>query len=584
LSFRFLGPEPLTQQIESVLARLSAGEPPDGNERLHVDVKEEPGRRGKDGRVKPGEERNEAAARYLAEEMACFANTPGGGAIILGVADGGAKIGTSLHAEWLRHRIFELTDRRLTVNIREVDLDGTRLLLLRTDQAIELIHFNGKAKWRVSDNCVPIDPTAWHAEMGRRAGYDWSAELSGHTFGDVDSGALEVARRYLTAAGVTGDESATSLADASDEDLLRRLNLVDGGGRLTNAGSLLFVATPTTGLDYIRRETPGGDSLSRVLGVGPLLKQLADVEKAIESANRIIHMPSGFAHSQLRAVPPRALREAIINGAVHRDWMSPHATVIEHVGDVVTISSPGGFVGGVSPANIITHPAVPRYRSLAEAAAALRLAEREGIGVDRMVIDMLARGHRDPKIEEIPGPYVRVSLVGGAPDAEVLALLSATSPAATVRDLDALLLINHLAHTGWVDAMTAAPVLQRALSEAEAALDRLEGVRVDQLPLIVPVRGAPDGSRPAYRLSDHGQAILGSRTSRLKTQDGRKQVILHWARHRGRVSSPEAADLTGISPAYAASDVLPELEAEGVLLPSRQNRRGRGFHYVPYTA
>ncbi len=581
MNFRFLGPEPIAQQVESVLARIAAGEPPDGLEGLQVDVKEEPGRRGAGGRVEPGAEESEEAARYLAEEMACFANTPGGGAIILGIADDGTRIGTSLQAERLRHRIYELTGRKLAVSIREVDMEGTRILVLKTDQAIEMIYFNGKAKWRVNDHCVPVDPTAWFAEMGRRAGYDWSAEGSGHTFEDVDSGAIDVARKYLATAGLAGDEGASRLADASDKDLLRRLNVVDGGGTLTNAGSLLFVETPEIGLDYIRRETPGGDSLARVRAGGPLLKQIAEVERAIESANRIIHMPSGFAHSQMRAVPSRALREAVINGAVHRDWMSPHATVIEHVGDMLTITSPGGFVGGVSPANIITHPAVPRYRSLSEAAASLRLAEREGIGVDRMMLDMLARGHRDPKIEEIPGPYVRVSLVGGSPDPEMLTLLSSTVPAAILRDLDSLLLITHLARTGWVDARTAAPVLQRPLIEAEAALERLEEARTDRVSLIVTVQGAPDGAPSAYRLSDRAREILGSRTSMLRTLEGRKQLISHWARHRGRVSSTEAADLAGISSTYAASEVLPELEQEGVLLPSRANRRGRGFHYLP---
>ena len=51
--------------------------------------------------------------------------------------------------------------------------------------------------------------------------------------------------------------------------------------------------------------------------------------------------------------------------------------------------------------------------------AALRLAEREGIGVDRMVRDMLAVGHQAPEISEESGPTVRVALIGGDPDPEV---------------------------------------------------------------------------------------------------------------------------------------------------------------------
>ena len=84
--------------------------------------------------------------------------------------------------------------------------------------------------------------------------------------------------------------------------------------------------------------------------------------------------------------------------------------------------------GGGAPDNIITHPTVPRYRSLAEAMAKLGLAEREGIGVDRMVRDMLAIGRPPPAISQLDGPYVRVALLGGSPDAAVVALVAALTP------------------------------------------------------------------------------------------------------------------------------------------------------------
>ena len=86
-----------------------------------------------------------------------------------------------------------------------------------------------------------------------------------------------------------------------------------------------------------------------------------------------------------------------MNGVVHRDWHSPQPITVEHIGDQMIVTSPGGFIGGVSATNIITHPAVPRYRSLAEAMASLRLAEREGTGVDRMIRNMLAIGQPAPE-------------------------------------------------------------------------------------------------------------------------------------------------------------------------------------------
>ena len=99
------GPDPLDTLVGQTLCRLSQGEPPCRLEVERVDIKEEPDRRGPGGAVSPGERTNDEAARCLAGEMACMANSPGGGALIVGVANDGARIGTRLDKGWLRHRI-----------------------------------------------------------------------------------------------------------------------------------------------------------------------------------------------------------------------------------------------------------------------------------------------------------------------------------------------------------------------------------------------------------------------------------------------------------------------------------------------
>lgn len=577
MTYSFLGPDPVETQVQAVIERLAAGDSPSLIERRQVDVKEEPGRRGPGGQILSGGDHNDRAARYLAGEMACMANSPGGGAVILGVADDGTPIGTSLDGEWLRHRIWQLTDGKLTIAVREGGLNGTRILVLTTHEAIEPVRFEGKLRWRLNDNCVEVDPTSWHSGKLTRTGVDWSAQPSGHVLEEASPVAAAIARRYLHAAG---DESALDLAAASDPDLLRRLGVATGDGRLTNAGSLLFVGTPEVGIDYIRRDFPGGDSTNRVRSNRPLIEQVWEVDQASQASNRLVHVPEGFAHGQLRAIPSRAVREVIVNGVVHRDWLSPQPTTVEHTGDMLTVTSPGGFIGGITPANIITHPAVPRYRSLAEATAALRLGEREGIGVDRIVRDMLAIGRPEPEISEITGPYVRVTLVGGDPDAETLEFLSTLEPVSTASDVDALLIIDHLTRTGWIDTATAMPVLQRPAAEAQAAITRLASAKSGRDPVLVSVKGVPPGQEGAFRLSATARRRLAHRNGHLATPEGRKAELTDWAYKRHRISSTEAADLTGLSVPYAGK-VLTRLAEEGILEPGREGKAGRGFYYVP---
>ena len=579
-----LGRDPIDGLVEQALHRLARGETPRGIETERLDVKEEPGRRGPGGTVSPGERTSDEAADFLAAELACMANTPGGGALIVGVADDGARIGTSLDPGWVRHRIWERTSGQLTIAARAEHLDGCRILILTSVEALAPVTYRGKLRWRVGTHCVEVDPVAWQARMLERLGFDWSDEPSGHTLDDVSPVACEVARAYLREPD--GDDAGAGLAGATDADLLRRLNLVKDSRRLTNAGSLLFVETPWPAVDYIRRDVPGGDSTLRVRGAGPLLAQVQKVEQAGELANRVTHAAEGFARNRIRAIPPRTLREAIVNGIVHRDWRLPLPTTIEHVGDALTVTSPGGFVGGVNPANIITHPAVPRYRSLSEAMAALGLAEREGIGVDRMVRDMLAIGRPAPVISEIDGPYVRVVLLGGAPDEATAALVAALVPRGA-GNIESLLLIEHLIQHGWVDAVSAIPVLQRSSpTETAAAIRRLADARMEPgepVPVIAEVRGIPAHPPEAFRLSDAARSRLSRRGAHLRTPGGREALMLDWSRRRGRVSTTEAADLTGLS-AVSAGRLLTGLARAGHLKGNRAVRRGRGYHYVPVGA
>ena len=570
-----LGPDPLEEQIERALTMLDQGISPEKVESTQIDVKEERGRR-RNGEIQAGRTENEEAAEHLAGELACMANTTGGGAIILGVADNGDRIGTSLDQSWLRHRIWQLTGDRLAVNVREADLTGVRLLVLSVPQSLEPIYYRGRLRWRIGSNCVEINPTMWLKEDLRRRAHDWSAEPSGHTVDDVDPLAVAFARIFMREGG-----NRTNLAQAPQDDLLRRLGLVNGDGRLTNAGALLFVKTPGDGLDYVRRDVAGGDSTYRVRGGSrPLVVQFYEVEKAGQAANRTIHILRGLVARQIPAIPYPAFREAIINGITHRDWFSAERTFVEHIGDRLIVTSPGGFLPHITPENIINHPPQPRYRSLAKAMARLGLAEDEGIGVDRMVIEMLAVGHSRPGFEETAGPAVKTMLFGGNPDEELIDFLSSLEPGEQSRDVDLLLVLDHLLSQRWVDSTTASSSTQRSAREAEGALSRIANVTVEGRPLIVPVKGALGDPSLAYRLVDTARVRLKHRLLQVDTPDNREAFILRWARSRERVSSTEVSDLAGVS-VPSAGKMLTDLAERGLLVGSRPQKIGRGYHYLP---
>lgn len=112
MMFHFPGPDATEEQVGRVLAALAEGKAPRDTVLPNVDVKEEPSRRDRGGSVLPGTPENERAAEYLAGELACLANTPGGGALVVGITEDGTHIGTRLDAQRLRHRMSQLSSWR----------------------------------------------------------------------------------------------------------------------------------------------------------------------------------------------------------------------------------------------------------------------------------------------------------------------------------------------------------------------------------------------------------------------------------------------------------------------------------------
>lgn len=572
--------DPVRVEVRILLERLESGEDVDGHyETRRVDLKEEAGRRNHSGEVLPGTPENGPAAEKLAAEAACMSNTPGGGALVVGVSDRGELIGAELDAEWLRHRIYELTRRLLTVDVTEVTVRDVRLLIIMAPSAVEPIRFNDKIFWRVDHHCVEVDASTWHIKRMQTLNYDWSNSASATPASEIRQRALAVARDFLLD---SGDPGAEELASSSDTQLLRRLNAVTHDGMLTNAGVLAFVGRGSPCLDYMHRDYAGGDSTARVRRRDrSLLEELAEVFLTIDANNMTRHLPTGLVVRQVRDIPALAAREAIVNGVAHREWGDSGPTSVEHIGRTLRVTSPGGFFGGVNESNILTHPSQSRNPALTQLLADLRVAEREGIGVDRMVREMLRLGHQPPVIRETTGPYVRASLVGDTLDEPWIDWLSKVEPVEESSDVSSLLILRRLVDTGWVDERSCAALIQLPAEEARGAILKVAHANINGAALLTTVKGTPEASPPVWRLAPRAMKALldlDRAVGHHRQLPSRAEIALSYAQARGRISSTELGSLVGASGTNVGA-TLKSLAAEGALEPSSASGRGRGFYY-----
>lgn len=570
----------LREQVGVALDKIERGLSPTDAEREHVDLKEEAGRRGKGGLLLPGEPRNLAAADQLADEVACMANTPGGGALIVGVDDDtGALLGAALDAEWLRHRIYERVD--IAPTVETVERSGVRLLVLYVAAAREPVeNTNGQLRWRTGRQCVPVDRAEWWLHRDDIAGHDPMAAVTDRTIADVASGAIEIARRYLDEQfRYRRDEPVTGSA----EELLTMLGVRRPDGRLTQAGVLLFCPANRTYLSLSVLDVEGGDVIlapTDMTGLS-LLEQIAAVEDRLDTLNTAITLRSGFSETPVRRLPQAAVREALLNAVAHRDWMQPEpvAVTFVEVDSALQVVSPGGFVGGVGADNLLTER-FARYPALADLLRAMRLVEKQGLGVDRMYRDMIALGHRPPVIVEDAGPRVRVRLKGGQPVVPVMRLLSAIKPEVRQRDVRVALIVWTLLHHPFVVADDLTDVLQRSEPEVVEALDTAADCRVGEQSLIARYKDVCVLSDSALRVVDvaSSRPLLRRRgVLTYRRPDDGESIVRRWLRVHDRYTTRDHAVLTGLSHGGARYQLL-GLHDSGII--ERGEAMGRNAHYV----
>lgn len=573
------------EAVEACLATLRSGVLPDDAERQRVDFKEESGRRGSGGRLLPGSPENTKAADQLADEVAAMANTPGGGALIVGVENrSGDLLGTELDAEWLRQQIYRRVD--VAPDIEMVMERGIRLLVIYVAEAREPVEdTSDRLRWRVGASSVPVDRGEWWTHRQGRAGWDAMSRPSSLGLDHVTSGAVAVAREYLSRRDVS-DEVQQDLAKAATPDMLRQIGVLTVDDHLTEAGALLFCPSPRPWLTWSRLDVEGGDILARDdphQGLS-LLEQIHRVEALLEAANDRVTISGEFAERTVRELPMRSAREAVLNGVVHRDWNLHEATTVTWVEEDVslTVVSPGGFVGGINEDNVLAQR-FSRSPALADAVRALGLVDKQGIGVDRMYREMVTLGHRPPLLIEEPGPRVRTRLVGGRPVVPVMRLTSRIQPVARQRDVQVALVVYTLLHRPFTTAEQMATVLQRTPSEAAEALETTYRCVIDGRPLIKPYKDAwllsPDARRLVNGAKSDRELLrrLGVLWYVGPSPQDAPAIADAWLAAHDRITSGDYAALTGLTPA-GARGALDRLVEDGRLV--RGEVAGRNAHYL----
>lgn len=115
--------------------------------------------------------------------------------------------------------------------------------------------------------------------------------------------------------------------------------------------------------------------------LGSLLEQLEEAFDYIDRYNRTRAEFSGLDRLDMRDYPPEAIREALLNAIVHRDYSFSGATLISIFEDRIEFVTIGGLVKGITLDDVKLGVSVLRNQHLANIFYRLRLIEAYGTGI-----------------------------------------------------------------------------------------------------------------------------------------------------------------------------------------------------------
>ncbi|WP_203248333.1 RNA-binding domain-containing protein [Sporosarcina beigongshangi] len=185
----------------------------------------------------------------------------------------------------------------------------------------------------------------------------------------------------------------------------RTLGIVNEEGYYTNLGLLLSEQCEhtvkcaryqgTTKLEFRDRKEFGGS----------LLKQVNDVYDYLQMHNASVAEFNGLQRIETSEYPSDALREALINAVVHRDYGFSGSILIHIFDDRIEIVSVGGLVQGLSVEDIELGISQSRNSKLANCFYRLKWIESYGTGLQR-IRESYAGVEQEPFWEIGPNAFV----------------------------------------------------------------------------------------------------------------------------------------------------------------------------------
>lgn len=327
--------------------------------------------------------------KNLPKDLVAFANFEGG-RILIGVNDKGEVKG------------IEITNK-LKSGIQNIarNCDPSVHIELETIDNVLIINVGeGKDKPYKSSQGFFIRQGSNSQKMKRDEIIDFISEEGKLKFDrgitDVNRYDSKLVSEYLKKAGIKQKMS---------KDTLFNLGVADKNGFLNNAGILFFIKEPKQVLinAYVTCARYKGTEKINVIDRKDFEEDLVtQVEQAVEFVKRNTRLEyeiKGLYRKEIPEYPIEAVREAILNAVMHRDYLEKGANVqVDIFDDKLTVTNIGGLIKPLTKEKLGTL-AVRRNPLIADLFHRIHLVEKMGTGINRIKEECKKHGNVNFEIE-----------------------------------------------------------------------------------------------------------------------------------------------------------------------------------------
>ena len=345
----------------------------------------------------------------LAETLVALANADGG-AVVLGVDLSGRPTGLlAEEAEAALSQAVVQCRPPVVVEWQQHDVTGGCVVTLNVPRSPELhALLDGRVLVRHRTENRPLGGEAIrHLAATKSSGDFETAPVAGASLLDFDRRVLD---EYLQRRAERGRKSPAG----GLEGHLVEIGALTEDGTPTVAGLLLFGKRPQTFLPqsgvvfvkFLGREPRGRDGLAgygrRVELEGPLVRLMERAWNLVWEEMRVEAVVTGLKREELPEYPPFAVREALINALCHRDYrLKGRRVEIRMYEDRLEVISPGGLPGYMTLDNLVEEH-FSRNPRIVGGMFEWGYIEELGLGIDRMIEEMLQFGHPAPEFKATP--------------------------------------------------------------------------------------------------------------------------------------------------------------------------------------